>query len=66
MFERDIQEHMQKNRTLEEQLVVKDDFRRVTLELQEKEHQQRMDRLLCETRDKLECIQSLKANELEC
>jgi hypothetical protein len=57
---------MHKNRTLEEQLVVKDDFRRVTLELQEKEHQQRMDKLLSETRDKLECIQSLKNNEIEC
>jgi hypothetical protein len=29
---------MVKIRTLEEQLIVKDDFRRVTLELQEKEH----------------------------
>lgn len=61
-----VEERNIKIKQLEDAIAKKDDFRRVSMDLQAKDYQTKIDKLMKETKDKLEYLQVLKQNEIEC
>ena len=56
----------EKIKQMEESMVKKEEFRRISLEVQDKEFQKKVDKLMTDTKEKLDYLQQLKANEIQC